>query len=97
MRNGSGEKSDRVVECRLDGRQSRRRTGPRRSQQIAVVKRTDEKGEPQTQSSCGSKRGGGNGSSHRREQSGSVGEGRLDGKGNSRRLAGHSTAVDKKF
>ena len=33
----------------------------------------------------------------RREQSGSVGEGRLDGKGNSRRLAGHSTAVDKKF
>ena len=62
-----------------------------------MVKRTDEKvEEPETQSSCGSKRGGGNGSSHRREQSGSVGEGRLDGKKNSRRLAGHSTAARPK-
>jgi len=68
-----------------------------RSQQIAVVKRTDEKvEEPQTQSSCGSKRGGGNGSSHRREQSGSVADDRLDGNENSRRLAGHSTTAISK-
>ena len=41
-------------------------------------------------------RGSGRRSSHRREQSGSVGEGRLDGKKNSRRLAGHSTAAGPK-
>ena len=41
-------------------------------------------------------RGGGRRSSHRREQSGSVGEGRLDGRKNSRRLAGHSTAAISK-
>ena len=42
-------KSDRIVERRLDGRQSRRRTGRCKSQQIAEVKRTGTVEEPQTQ------------------------------------------------